>query len=106
MVKRFQVWNIELNPAVGHEISKTRPCVIISPDEANKYLKTVIVVPLTSTIKKYPTRVNCKFNDKPGQLAIDQMRAVDITRLIEKLGILKEETSRILCHTIEMMFKY
>jgi mRNA interferase MazF len=106
MVKRFQVWNIELNPTVGHEMSKIRPCVITSPDEANKYLKTVIVVPLTSTLKNYPTRVNCEFNGKQGQLAIDQMRAVDITRLIEKIGVLDVETSKILCQTIEEVFKY
>jgi mRNA interferase MazF len=106
MVKRFQVWSIELNPTVGHEIGKIRPCVIISPDEANKYLKTVTVIPLTSTLKNYPTRVNCKFKVKQGQLAIDQIRAVDNIRLIEKLGVLQEDTCKLLCHTIEMMFRY
>jgi len=106
MVKRFEVWSIELNPTVGHEISKIRPCVIISPDEANKFLKTVIIVPLTSTIKHYPTRVNCKFKGKQGQLAIDQIRAVDIKRLKDKLGVLQEDTCKTLCHTIEVMFRY
>jgi mRNA interferase MazF len=100
------VWNIELNPTVSHQISKMRPCVIVSPDEANKYLKTIIVVPLTSTIKNYPTRINCKFKRKPGQLAIDQIRAVDIRRLNIKLGTLQEETCKVLCHTIEEMFRF
>lgn len=106
MVKRFEVWSIELNPTIGHEMSKIRPCVIISPDEANKFLKTVTVIPLTSTLKNYPTRVHCKFKGKQGQLAIDQIRAIDSIRLIEKLGVLQEDTCRLLCHTIEIMFRY
>jgi mRNA interferase MazF len=106
MVKRFQVWNIELNPVVGHEINKIRPCVVVSPDEANKYLMTVTVVPLTSTIRNFPTRVDCQFNGKKGQLAIDQIRAVDKLRLIEKLGDLQEGSCRILCQTLEIMFRY
>jgi len=70
MVKRFEVWNIELNPTLGHEMNKIRPCVVISPDEANKFLKTVIVIPLTSTIRNYPTRVQCKFKSSPTFLVI------------------------------------
>ncbi|MBN1415176.1 MAG: type II toxin-antitoxin system PemK/MazF family toxin [Bacteroidales bacterium] len=106
MVKRFEVWNIELNPITGHEIGKIRPCVVVSPDEANKYLKTVVIVPLTSTIRKYPTRIHCMFKGRHGQLAIDQIRAIDIKRLKKKLGSLPEETCRQLCQTIEIMFRF
>lgn len=106
MVNRFEVWNIELNPTVGHEMNKIRPCVVISPNEANKFLKTVIIVPLTSTIKNYPTRINCRFKGKQGQLAIDQIRSVDNTRLIKKLGLLDSDTSKKLCKTIAIMFEY
>src|SRR3989304_2422369 len=106
MVKRFEVWNIELNPTLGHEMNKIRPCVVISPDEANKFLKTVIVIPLTSTIRNYPTRVQCKFKSRQGQLAIDQIRAVDKMRLVKKLGMLDQETCKILCTLIGIMFRY
>ena len=106
MVKRFEVWNIDLNPTIGHEINKVRPCVVVSPDEANNNLKTVIVVPLTSTIRSFPTRVNCQFKGKSGQLAGDQIRVVDKERLIKKLGKLDNETSISLCLKLEAIFKY
>jgi len=106
MVKRFEVWNIELNPSIGHEINKIRPCVVVSPDEANKYLNTVIVIPLTSTLRNYPTRVKCSFKGRQGQLVIDQIRAVDLKRLKKKLGVLDAETCKMLCQTLEKMFRY
>ena len=106
MVKRFEVWNIGLNPTVGHEMNKIRPCVIVSPNEMNKYLKTVIVVPLTSTIKGYPTRVNCMFQGKKGQMALDQIRSIDNSRLIRKLGDLNKDASEELCKTLQVLFKY
>ena len=106
MVKRFEVWNIELNPTMGYEINKIRPCFVVSPDEVNEYLKTVIIIPLTSTIKKYPTRIDCKFRGKNGQIAIDQIRAVDTKRLIKKLGAIDIKTAKLLCQNIEIMFKY
>jgi len=106
MVKRFEVWNIELNPSMGHEINKIRPCVVVSPDEANKYLNTVIVIPLTSTIRNYPTRLECRFKGRLGQLVIDQIRAVDLKRLKNKLGVLEAETCKMLCQTLEKMFRY
>lgn len=105
-VKRFEVWLIELNPTVGSEISKRRPCLVVSPNEANRYLNTVTVVPLTSTIRSYPTRINCHFEDKPGQLAIDQIRSVDKARLVKKLGAMDEETCQLLCSTMVEAFKY
>jgi mRNA interferase MazF len=105
-VKRFEFWLVGLNPTQGSEISKSRPCVIVSPDEANKFLNTVTVIPMTSTLKNYPTRLDCLFEGRSGQMAIDQIRSVDKTRLIRKLGILDEETSRHLCSVLVETFKY
>lgn len=106
MVKRFEVWQTGLNPTVGSEINKNRPCLVISPNEANKYLSAVTIIPLTGTIRNYPTRVNCHFEGKSGQLAIDQIRSVDKTRLIKKLGIMDDETCKLLCSVIVETFKY
>jgi mRNA interferase MazF len=105
-LKRFEVWLVNLAPTIGSEISKSRPCVIVSPDEANMYLNTVIVVPLTSTLRSYPTRVDCTFQEKQGQLAIDQIRTIDKQRLFKKLGTIDEPTCRTLCATIEETFKH
>ena len=93
VVKRAEIWFVELNPTVGKEIKKTRPCMIISPDEANKYLDTVVIAPLTSAHKGYPSRVNCKFDGKEGQVVIDQLRSVDKSRLSKKLGVIDNTTS-------------
>lgn len=105
-VRRFEVWLVGLNPTVGSEISKSRPCLVVSPNEANKYLSTVTVVPLTSTLRSYPTRVSCRFEEKSGQLAIDQIRSVDKARLTKKLGVMDEETCQLLCSTIAETFRY
>ena len=106
MVKRFDIWHVELNPAVGSEINKLRPCLVVSPDEANRHLNMVTIVPLTSTIKPYPTRVDCVFLGKKGQLSIDQIRSVDKSRLVKKLGELDEETSERICAALCVTFKY
>ncbi|NAW50323.1 type II toxin-antitoxin system PemK/MazF family toxin, partial [Elizabethkingia argentiflava] len=81
VIKRFDVFFIDLNPTVGSEINKIRPCVIISPDEMNNALNKVIIAPLTSTIKPYPMRVNCRVEGKKGQVALDHLRSVDKRRL-------------------------
>ena len=86
MVKRFDVYLVNLDPTVGHEIEKNRPCLVISPDELNRNISTVIVAPMTTKGRNYPTRVSCTFNDKKGQILLEQMRAVDKTRLIKRLG--------------------
>ena len=86
MVKRFDVYLVNLGPTVGHEIKKSRPCLIISPDELNRNISTVIVAPMTTKGRNYPTRVSCTFNDKKGQILLEQMRAVDKIRLIKRLG--------------------
>lgn len=106
MVKRFEVWNVNLDPTIGSEINKIRPCLVVSPNEANKFLKTVVILPLTSTIKPYPTRLNCHFKGQDGQLAIDQIKCIDKTRLIAKLGIMDVKTSKDVCSLIIETFKY
>jgi mRNA interferase MazF len=106
MVKRFDVWHVVLTPTIGSEIDKIRPCLVVSPDEANRHLNTVTIVPLTSTIKPYPTRINCHFLGKAGQLATDQIRSIDKTRLGKKLGTLDDETCKKLCAVLVETFSY
>lgn len=86
VVRRFEVYLIGLEPTVGSEIRKTRPCLIVSPDEMNRYMGTVIVAPMTTKGRPYPTRVSCNFKGKQGQIVLDQIRTVDKSRLIERLG--------------------
>ena len=85
-VSRHEVWLVELDPAIGHEIQKTRPCLVISPDEMNDYLATVIVAPMTTKGQNYPTRIPCVFQGRSGQVVLDQIRTVDKTRLVKRLG--------------------
>jgi mRNA interferase MazF len=86
MVKQYEVYWISLDPTQGSEIAKTRPCVVVSPNELNQHLRTVIVAPITSTIKEYPWRVKCQLNEKQGSIATDQVRAVDKVRLGKKVS--------------------
>ena len=85
-VGRFDVYLVSLDPTVGSEIKKTRPCVIVSPDEMNRHIRTVIIAPMTSKGRQYPTRVPCRFGGKAGQVVLDQIRTVDAARLVRKLG--------------------
>ena len=105
-MKQFEVWTVELNPTKGAEINKTRPCLIISPDSINKTLSTVIVAPLTHTIKDYPSRIDCNFNLEPGQIVLDQIRSVDKMRLIKKAGKMDAETSNNVCTILQVMFQF
>jgi mRNA interferase MazF len=86
VIKRFEVYLINLDPTIGSEIQKTRPCLVISPDEMNIHIATVIVAPMTTRGRDYPTRVNCQFEGKAGQIVLDQICTVDKTRLVKKLG--------------------
>lgn len=86
MVKQYEIYWVQLNPTKGSEINKTRPAVVLSPNESNKYLNTVIIAPMTSTIKEFPMRLNILFQEKKGQIALDQIRCVDKTRLLDKAG--------------------
>jgi mRNA interferase MazF len=92
--RRFEVYLVALDPTVGSEIRKTRPCVVVSPDEANDALSTVIGAPMTSTIRNYPTRVHIRFQGGSGEIAIDQLRALDKRRLIKKLGVISADAQR------------
>ncbi|MDO5524314.1 MAG: type II toxin-antitoxin system PemK/MazF family toxin [Bacteroidia bacterium] len=85
-ITQYDVFWITLDPTEGSEIAKTRPCVVISPDELNKYLRTVIVAPVTSTLKAYPFRINCMISGKEGSIALDQIRTVDKLRIGGYLG--------------------
>ena len=103
VVKRFDVFLINLDPTIGSEIQKTRPCLIISPDEMNSNIATVIIAPMTSKGRNYPTRITCKFQGKAGQLVLDQIRTVDQKRLIKKLGkITKNEQHSVLATLAEL----
>lgn len=89
-LNQYQIILVNLDPTIGSEIKKTRPCVIISPDEMNKYLQTIIVAPMTSSGKKYPTRIEVKHDNKIGWIVVDQIRTIDKERIIKKIGILSQ----------------
>jgi len=91
-VNRFDVFLVNLDPTVGHEIKKTRPCLVISPDEMNHHISTVIVAPMTTRGKKYPTRITCSFQGKKGQIVVDQIRTLDRERLVKRLGVISRKT--------------
>jgi len=103
-INRFDILLISLDPTKGTEINKTRPCVVISPNEMNKYINTLIVAPMTSKIKNYPTRVPVTFDDKKGNIVLDQIRTIDKSRIIKKLGILDNETINLVFKTLEKIF--
>lgn len=104
VVNRFDVFLVNLDPTVGSEIQKTRPCVVISPDEMNRYIATVIIAPMTTKGKKYPTRVVCQFQGKDGKIILDQIRTIDKTRLLEKLGQISQDEQRVVLDTLAEMF--
>lgn len=92
-IKQYEVHLISLGPTVGREIRKTRPCVVISPDEMNRHIQTVIIAPMTTKSRDFPTRVRLTFQGKRGWIVLDQIRTVDKSRLVKKLGRLKEATA-------------
>ncbi len=104
-MKRFDVYLINLDPTVGSEIQKTRPCVIVSPDEINAHIATVIIAPMTTRGRAYPTRVACEFGGKSGQIVLDQLRTVDKKRLIKRLGYLKVDEQKQVLAILAEMFK-
>ena len=100
---RFEIYLVNLDPTIGSEIKKTRPCVIISPNEMNKNISTIIIAPLTSKLRNYPTRVPYKVGGKQGQIVLDQIRTVDKIRLVKKVGMLsKTVQSKVFKILIEM----
>ena len=106
VVNRFDVFLINLDPTVGSEIKKTRPCLIVSPDEMNRHIRTVIVAPLTTAGRDYPTRISCEFQKKTGQIVLDQIRTIDKTRLIRKLGSINPETQLEVASVLRRLFAF
>lgn len=104
VVKRFEVYLVNLDPTLGSEIQKTRPCLIISPDEMNDHIATVIVAPLTTKGRDYPTRVNCQFEGKVGQVVLDRIRTVDKVRLVKMLGKINASTQKEVLVVLMEMF--
>ena len=103
-VKRFDVFLVNLDSAIGKEIQKTRPCLIISPDEMNAYIKTVIVAPMTTKGRPYPTRIECLFEKKEGQIILDQIRTVDKNRLVKKMGVLDPKIRSKVLFVLQELF--
>ena len=106
-VQRFDIHLILLDPSrqlSGSEIRKTRPCLIISPDEMNRHIRTVIIAPMTSTIKNYPTRVKTTFQGKKGQIVLDQIRTVDKNRLIKNLGSISKSAEEKVINVLHELF--
>jgi mRNA interferase MazF len=103
-VSRFDVYFINLDPTLGSEINKIRPCVVISPNEMNYNIATVIVAPLTSKLHNYPTRVLCKVEGKQGQIVLDQIRTVDKKRLIKKVDTLNKAAQSKVLNVLKEMF--
>ena len=105
MIKRFDVWLVDLNPTKGREINKTRPCVVISPNEMSA-LSTVLMAPMTTKGFEFPCRISCTFKGKSGLILLDQIRAVDKSRLVKKLGTVSAKTQKELCSCLQEMFEY
>jgi mRNA interferase MazF len=103
-ISRFEVYLVNLDPTVGSEIQKTRPCLVVSPDEMNHHIRTVIVAPLTTQGKAYPTRVACRFKGKDGLVVLDQIRTVDQVRLVKKLGKIDAQTAAEVLAVLQEMF--
>lgn len=104
--RRFEVWLVSLDPTRGAEIRKTRPSVVVSPDEMNQHVRTVIVAPMTTVSRNYPSRVRVRFEGKTGQVALDQIRAVDRARLQRKLGALPTATARRVADVLVELFTW
>jgi mRNA interferase MazF len=106
MVKRGHVYLINLDPTIGSEVKKTRPCVVVSPNEMNQYIRTVVIAPMTSKQKYYKSRVGVSFQNKEGEIMLDQIRTVDKKRLISKLGALSNRELKAVLSVLQEMFVY
>lgn len=104
VISRFEVYLINLDPTIGKEIKKTRPCLIISPDEMNKYISTVIIAPMSTKGRNYPTRIPCQFDGKDGQIVLDQIRTVDKIRITRKLGKINTSTQKEVLTALTELF--
>jgi len=106
VVRRFDVYLINLDPTVGSEIRKTRPCLVISPDEMNNHIRSVIIAPMTTVERNYPTRVTCTFQEKQGQVVLDQIRTIDKKRLVKKLGTIDPQTQLDVLSVLQRLFAF
>jgi mRNA interferase MazF len=104
VVRRFDVFLVSLDPTVGREIKKTRPALVISPDEMNAFLSTYLVAPMTTKGRSYPTRIPCTFQRKQGQVVLDQIRTIDRRRLVRRLGRIGVPTQREVLAALQEMF--
>lgn len=104
VVRRLDVWLVNLDPTIGSEIRKTRPALIVSPDEMNAAIATVIIAPMTTKGRDYPTRVPCTFQGKSGQVVLDQLRTVDKQRLVKRLGEIEAATAAAVLDTLAELF--
>ena len=104
VVNRFDVFLVSLDPTIGSEIKKTRPCLVISPNEINHHIATVIVAPMTTKGQTYPTRVTCQFQGQNGQIVLDQIRTVDKTRLVKFIGQISVEAQKTVLDVLAQMF--
>jgi mRNA interferase MazF len=106
VVNRFDVYLVNFDPTVGSEIQKMRPCLVISPDEMNPHIRTVIVAPMTTAGKEYPTRIACSFKGKKGHIVLDQIRTIDKTRLVKNMGTLDSETQLKVISVLQRLFAF
>ncbi len=104
VVQRFDVWLVNLDPTIDSEIRKTRPALVVSPDEMNVHISTVIIAPMTTKGRDYPSRVPCTFQGKSGQVVLDQLRTVDKQRLVKKLGRIEDATAEAVIETLAELF--
>lgn len=102
-IQQYEIYWISLDPTQGSEMAKNRPCVVVSPNEMNQFLRTLIIMPITSTIKSYPWRVNCMIADRKGSIATDQIKVVDRVRIGSKIGSLSTEEIKAIKEIIQQM---
>lgn len=103
-VDRFDVYLVNLDPTLGSEIQKTRPCLVVSPNEMNRHIRTVIVAPMSTKGRAYPTRVACRFQKRTGQVVLDQIRTADKRRLVRRLGKVDSKTVTKILEVLAEMF--
>ncbi|MCI0376638.1 MAG: type II toxin-antitoxin system PemK/MazF family toxin [Gemmataceae bacterium] len=103
-IKRFEVYLVNLDPTIGHEIRKTRPCLIVSPNVINALVRTVLVAPMTTKGKPYPTRVSCTVQGVKGQIVLDQLRTIDRSRLIKRLGKISKKLGANVLQVLQALF--
>ena len=106
VIKRFEIYWVNLDPTIGREIQKTRPAIVVSPDEVNDALGTILIAPVTSSRKNFPTRVAFELKKNENYIVLDQIRAVDKSRLTKRIAVLDDKTAHLLCEKLQELFAY